>query len=955
MAVVVTSSDSIIARFARHNTAANLLMAILVLVGVFALTKLNRQIFPDFEIPIITISIPWPGASAEDIEKGILDVVEPELRFLDAAEKVRSTAKEGQAFIFMEFAPTADMQKAQADVEQALSTITTLPEEAERPQVTRAALYEPVLRLSVSGPFTEQALKSYAKLIRDGLLNAGIDKVDIRGARDEEIWVSIREADLRRFDLSLEDVAKRIRDNTEDKPAGILSGASESQLRTKSDREAPRDIGKIEIKSLSTGEKIYLKDIATVNTHFAREGTIGLSRGQQAIEVVVKRALTADTVATMRLAQSYIKKVRQQLPRSLRLEVYDLVGRYVEQRLGILIWNGLQGLALVLIALFMFLHVRIAFWTAAGIPIAIFATLGVMWLTGQSLNMISMFALIMMLGIIVDDAIVVGEHTAALEEGGVPRSQAAEQGAMRMFAPVTAAILTTAASFLPIFFIGDRVGDIMRSIPLVVLAALFASMVECFLIMPGHLHYRGRKTYRPSKLRKKLDGGFEWFRVAIFQRSVGLAFQWRYTTIAVMIACLIVAFGALAGERVRFLFFPQMEPENVMASVNFAPGVPRDQQFKAITRIEAALYSAEKELRALGSGAAEKELVQASFAILGQAGRETGTNLAEVSVQLTASEERTVRTPQIIAAWRKALPTIPGVQRIAVYGRRGGPPGRDVDVRLTNGSLATLKDASEELMQKLQAFKGIAAIEDDLPYGKQELVFALKPRGTSLGFTAAMVGQQVRNAFEGAIATRFARGDEEITVRVLRSHAFGGIAALYSFYLRTPTGGRVALTDVVDVTERQTFALIQRREGKTTVSITADVDDKIASTTQVVNRLEQHVMPALAQKYGITYSYGGRAEELKLAFADLMSGAVVAMVIIYIILAWVFASYTRPLAVMAIVPFGFIGAIGGALCHGICDDDALLNQLLGSHWHPRQRLDRLSQPPQRARTTWREP
>ncbi len=933
-------NDGIIARFARHGTAANLLMVTLLLIGLFSLTRLNRQFFPDFEVPFIVVSVAWPGASAEDVEKGILDVLEPALRFIDNAEAVRSYAREGTSSITIEFAPTADMQKAQSDVEQAVATVTTLPEDSETPKIRRAARFDRIARVAITGPFSEQVLKSYAKQLRDGLLATGIDKVDLVGARDEEIWIQIREADLRRYNLSLEAISRKVRDNTQDQPAGTLDGSSERQLRAKSERKTPEAIGEIEIKSLPSGQKVYLRDVAEIDTRFEREGKIGLSRGRLAMELVVQRALTADTLRTMELMQTYIAKAQQEFPKSLQIAVYDVRGKFVAQRLGILVWNGLQGLVLVLLALFIFLNSRVAFWTAAGIPIAMFATLGVMWASGQSINMVSMFGLIMMLGIIVDDAIVVGEHTAALEEGGMVRGRAAEQGAIRMFAPVTAATLTTAAAFLPIFFIGDRIGDIMRGIPLVVLAALFASLIECFLILPGHLRHGRPSANGPGRIRRGFDAGFVWFRETIFRGIVATAYRWRYTSIAIMVAGLIVAVGALAGERVRFIFFPRLEPENALASIYFAPGVPREQQITAVATVEAALYEAEKRLLASAAsgdggtdrgtdgaaGRAATKLVEASFSLLGQVGRTQGNNLAQINAQLTPSEARSIRTRAIIRAWRRAMPSIAGIERIAIYGRRAGPPGRDVDVRLQNGPIEVLKRAAEDLKVRLTALAGVSAIEDDLPYGKQELVFSLTPRGTALGFTGASIGRQVRNAFEGAVATRFARGDDEITVRVLRKQEVDGLAALYTMYVRTDSGARVALTDVVDISERQTFSIIQRREGITTVAVTADLDNDVTTTAKVVAQLEREVMPALAEKYGISYYYSGREEERGKAFKDLRSGALLALALIYIILGWVFASYFKPFAVMAIIPFGFVGAVSG---HYLMGHNLTLPSMIG--------------------------
>ncbi len=930
--------------FVRHRTAPNLLMAIMVMAGIFSILKLNRQFFPDFDVPVIVVSVAWPGASAEDTETNILDVLEPELRFLDGVSEVTSYAREGVATIALEFDNAADMQKAQSDVEQAVSRVSTLPEAAERPVITRAARFDRVARISLSGPFDEKVLKTYAKQLRDGLLASGIDRVQLEGARDEEIWIKLREGELRRLGLTLDEVSKRVRDNTADLPGGRLEGPAEIQLRAKSDRKSVAQIGAIEIKSTASGSKIFLRDIADIKTRFNRNGKIGLVRGERAIQLTVSRAVTADTLKTMKSMQDYVAQVRPTLPPSLKLNVYDVRGKLVKGRLFILLTNGLQGLAIVLIMLFIFLNVRVAFWVAMGIPIALLATLGVMWLTGQSINMVSMFGLIMMLGIIVDDAIVVGEHAATLEEQGHPRLYAAETGATHMFAPVSAAMLTTISAFLPIFFIGDRMGDIMRGIPLVVIAAIIASVIECFLVLPGHLRHghqrQGQgKARGPSKPRRAFDRGFNRLRDTVFIPFVRLAYNWRFTTFAVLIATFIIAVGMMAGGRLKFVFFPTLEPENITASVVFAPGTPPENILRSVSRIEQALYVAQKRLLAkvngkagaeqnsdgigdsiTGSGqsadsagytAIEKPFVKATFVLIGKAGRASGDNLAQISVQLSPSEVRDIRTKTIIAAWRRAAPKIPGLERLAIGGRRGGPPGRDVDVRLQNAPVTVLKQAAEELKEALTGFPGVSAITDDLPYGKQELVMQLNPRGTALGLSGRSLGRQIRNAFEGAIATRFARGDDEITVRVIRSQEAAGAADLDNLYIATPSGQRVALSQIVDIKERRSFSIVQRRDGVRTVSVTGNIDDEVSTTEEVLTRLAKEVMPDLVAKYNIDYVFKGRNEERAHAFKDLKLGAMIALALIYIILAWVFGSYFKPLAVMAIIPFGFVGAVVG--------------------------------------------
>ncbi|MFP4536745.1 MAG: efflux RND transporter permease subunit [Dichotomicrobium sp.] len=912
----------LIGLFVRHPTASNLLMIAIIVMGLFATSRLNTQFFPTVEIPAITVTVEWSGASALDVESNIIDALDPELRFLDDVDEITAVAREGVAVFTIEFFGDADMQKAQSDVEQAVDGVTTLPEAAEEPTIRRVTFYEPVAKIAVSGPFSERTLKDYAKQIRDGLLDAGIDKVEFTGARDEEIWATIPEAELRRLDLSVQQVATRLREETEDLPSGVVEGESEIQLRTLAKRRTPEEIARIEVKSDASGNKVLLRDIARVEPRFDDQAVIGLHDGGRAILLQVQRAVTADTLQTMETMKAYLERALPTLPESLTTKVYDIRGEYVTQRLGILIKNGLQGLVLVLIVLFLFLNMRIAFWVAAGIPIAFLATLVVMFLSGQSINMISMFALIMMLGIIVDDAIVVGEETATRQSLGEGRMESAENGAKRMFTPVTAASLTTMAAFLPIFIIGGRIGDVMVAIPLVVIAVLAASLVESFLILPGHLsHSFGNLNRPPSAFRRVFDRGFHGFREGPFMALVRLSYDWRYTTLAFTIGAMIVAIGLISGGRVGFQFFPSPESENISAEVEFAAGTPEAERIAALKRIEDTLYETEAELTG-GEGG----LVVTAFTTLGKAGRSQSDTISEIAVQLTPSEARTIRTATVMQAWRKRLPDIPGVQQATVRTEQVGPPGRDIDVKLQNAPIEDLKAAAEEVKAALAGYPGVTAVSDDMPYGKRELVVEVTPRGLALGFTAESVGAQLRNAFDGAIATRFPREDEEITVRVLREQQGEGAQALENFHLRASDGTFVRFPEVARIREQAGFSIIQRIDGKRTVSVTGDIDADANSVANVVQQLRADVLPGLVERYGIDYDFGGRQEDRQESFADLQTGAVVALILIFVILAWVFGSYVQPLAVLGIVPFGLVGAILG---HLVMDTPLTIISLIG--------------------------
>jgi multidrug efflux pump subunit AcrB len=445
-------SGGILAFFIHHRNAANLIMAMMILFGVIGLMRLNSQFFPTIDVPRISITIAWSGASAEDVERNILEAVEPTIRFLDDLDKITSYAREGSASISLEFADGADLQKAQSDVETAIAAITTLPQAAEEPVISRAVWYEQVGKLSLSGPFNEPALRSFAREIRDDLLAAGIDKVEMTGFRDREYWIDVPEWQLRRLGLSVGDIAERVGAATRDMPSGTLDGAVEKQLRSIAVEDDPESLAAIEIVSGADGEKVFLGEIATIRPAFDDTQTLAYRFGTPAIELSVQRSIASDTLESRRVFLDYVDGIEDTLPPNLEVAVYDIFADRLQDRIGLLVENGLQGLFFVLITLFIFLNARIAFWVAVGIPAAVMAALGFMWLSGQSINMISLFALIMVLGIIVDDAIVVGEHTATRYAAGDSAALAAETGAKRMFWPVFAAILTTQAAFLAAVF-----------------------------------------------------------------------------------------------------------------------------------------------------------------------------------------------------------------------------------------------------------------------------------------------------------------------------------------------------------------------------------------------------------------------------------------------------------------------------------------------------------------------
>ena len=906
--------------FVRHPVAANLLMVLCIVIGVIALGRLNTQFFPDFRIDWITVTVTWPGASAEDVDSNIVGVIEPEVRDIDGIKRLTSQSAEGVGLVALEFVPGTEMQSALSDVESAVARLTTLPEDIERPIIQRVSDYETVGRLVVSGPYSEAAIKAFAKRFRDELLQAGVAKVELIGARDEEIQVEVEPGVLRQLNLSTVDLADRIGATSLDLPSGTLPAGVERQIRSLGLAETAESVGAIELKSGDATERLPLRDIAQVREGFDDDEPVYFRRGNPAVEIQVLRAPSADALEEAEKLDAYVERTLPTLPPNLKLERYDNVAEMVQSRINLLVTNGATGLVLVVIVLFLFLSARVAVWIAAGIPTAIFATLGVMLATGQSIDMVSLFALIMMLGIIVDDAVVVGEHAMTQRERGEPPERAAELGVRRMFWPVVAATATTAAAFAPLFMIGDVIGQIIAAIPLVVVAALIGSTIECFLILPSHM--KGALRHTSGGRYNRFNGwflrGFERFRAGIFRRFVAFAISWRYLTAAFAIGLLIVVFGLFAGGRISFVFFPSPEADTVFANVTFVEGTDRDTTLAMANEMERALYAAEGKLTD-GQG----DLIIMSIVGVGQpAGRSdefflgSADHKASVRVELAPSSERDVRTTELIEAWRSEVVEAPGIETLSIVEQQSGPPGREIDIRVEGEDLDTLKAAAVEIRELLARFPGVRDLADDLPSGKEETILELNARGRALGFTTEGVARQVRGAFEGAIAKRFGRGDEEVTVKVMLSKEGLNSASLRDLYVLSSTGAEVPLAEIVSLRSADGYSRIKREAGRRQVAITGEVDEAITTNNKVLAAARESGLGEIAQKHDVGITFRGKAEEQANTIGDMKVGTMAALAAIYIILAWVFGNYIIPLGVMAVIPFGVIAAVLGHLALG---------------------------------------
>ena len=906
--------------FARHRTAANLIMILMLAVGVASTMRLNKQFFPDVDVEIIGVQVTWSGATAEDVDNNIIQPLEPELRTIANVKKVNSMSYEGLGVAQIEFEFGSDMQKALADVEAAVGQVA-FPTEAEAPKIIKGEFYDTISKIVLHGPYPLESLGYHAKVIKEDLLQRGVDKASIFGLPEFEILIEIKESELARLGLTLNDISRVVAGSSIDVPAGRFADGA-LRVRSLGLRKTAPEYEDIKILVRADGSAVTLGDVATIKDTFSTPADLYEHDGNPAIVILVQRGKTSDSLKTNAIVQNYITEKRATLSDGLMLDQFDVRADLISQRIMLMVQNGLGGLVLVMLVLFAFLPFRVAFWVATGIPVAFLATFGVMFATGQSINMISLFGLIMALGIVVDDAIVIGEHAEYLrKKRNISIESAAILAAKRMGPPVISAMLTTVAAFLPLFMIKGIIGVIIGAIPAVVCAVLLASLIECFFILPAHLgHYGGREDQKPSWFRQRFDNGFDYLRDVIFGVLVTKAFQFRYVTFAFAVGLLLSAVGMMTSGRVNFVFFSSPEADRIYANVVMASGSTRSQTEVMLTEIERALVSVEDEL-----SHSKNNLVVFSLGVIGTNIRGDDGELAVgandlragLVIELKTADQRSVRADEFVTALRTAIIPMPGLERLIVRAPQGGPPGRELDIRLMGDDLDQLKIAALDVIQLTEAVAGTSDVEENLNYGVEERIVRLSPLGRSLGFTVETIGAQVRAALDGAVVRRFPRGDEVVTVRIALPKDEVATDNLANLRLITPQGTYVNLGDVASIENRLGFSVVRRKDGFREVAIQGDLDDKVLNTSQAVEALVEGDFGQYVKDNNLRYRFDGRDQEQNEAFADIGTGGQLALLSIYAILAWVFASWTRPFAVMIMIPFGLIGAVLGHYVMGL--------------------------------------
>jgi len=918
---VSSAAGGLLSYFTRHRTAANLLMLVLIAAGLFAAPRMRAQFFPDVVIDNVTVSVTWDGAGAEDVDAGVVQVLDPTLQAVEGVERTASRATEGRATITLDFEPGWDMARAADDVRAAIDTVTELPEESDTPEVRRGAWRDRVTDIVITGPVGTGQLGRFADELVARLFAAGVTRTTIRGVAAPETIVEVPSAELIRHDVTMQQIADVIAAEADTDPAGDVSGGN-ARVRTGVEKRRAAEIAGLVLRAEADGSKLTIGDLATIRVEGVDRERAYFVGENPAISIRVDRSEKGDAIALQHKVEDVAAELRASLPAEVSIDLIRTRADYISGRLDILLDNGLMGLGLVLALLFLFLNARTALWVAAGIPVAMLATIGFMYVAGITVNMISLFALIIVLGMVVDDAIVVGEHAdfrvRRLGEGPV---EAAENAARRMAAPVFSSTLTTIIAFLSLVIIGGRFGDMIADIPFTVIAVLSASLIECFLILPNHMAHaltrsaRGHWYDLPSQV---FNRGFTWFRRVIFRRIMAGVIRARYPVLAFVILLLASQIALLVRGEVPWRFFNAPEQSSVSGNFMMLPGATRDdtrammREMQRATEEVSARYEAQYGVNPIDYVIAE----MGGNTGRGLAGADTkdGDLLGSIAIELIDADARPYSSFQFVGDLQDAVRQHPKAETVSFRGWRSGPGGDALDVQFYGADAETLKAAAERLKAELEQYGDVSAVEDNMAYDKEEFVLDLTAQGSALGFTIEDLGRVLRHRLNGIEATTYPEGPRSAAIRVELPARELTADFLDRTLLRTPGGIYLPLADIVTVERRTGFSTVRRENGLRTVSVTGDIsEDDPARAEEIVRELKHVVLPRIESETDVAWHLAGLSEQERDFLADAQLGFAFCLIGIYLTLAWIFSSWTRPVVVMAIIPFGLVGTIYGHL------------------------------------------
>ncbi len=931
--------NGLIRWFANNHVAANLLMVVIIIAGLVSALNIKQEVFPEVEMDMITVQVPYLGATPSEVEEAVCVRVEEQVQGVDGIKKITSKAVEGVGTITIELLRGVDKRQALDEIKSEIDRIITFPAETEKPIVTLVETRNQVLDVVIFGDASERTLKVIAEKVRDDLLALKeITYVVIGGTRPYEISIEVSERDLRAYGLSLAQVAAAVRANSLDLPGGsVKTDAGEILVRTKGQRYTGKEFGQIVVITAADGTEVSLDRVATINDGF-EDVDVGFKMdGKPAAAVKVYRTGDQGVLTVTGAVKEYVEATKDQLPPGIELSYYGDRSTIYKGRMNLLLKNGMMGLVLVFLVLALTLQFRLALWVSLGIAISFFGAFWAIPLFGVSLNMISMFAFIVSLGIVVDDAIVVGENIFALRERRRKPHDAAVYGTLEVGNPVSLAVLTTVVAFLPLAFVEGAMGKFMYNIPVVVISILLFSLVESLLILPSHLSTIKELPDDEDDVRKGVYGRFKKgiedglhnFVNGPYRRTLNTALAHRPIVLAIATVTLLVTVGYFAGGHIKFTFMPKVDADNLVAALTLPQGTTVEDAEKAVRQLEDSLAQVAREFETGRPADADPVIRHVATSIgsmpftargVGRAsgGGASGAHLVEVNAELLKAEYRDIPSPEMAVRWRELCGPITGAVSLTFTADlfRGGKP---VYVQLSSPQTEDLLAAAKSLKDQLSSFNGVIDIADSFREGKVEMKLKLKPEARTLGLTLSDLARQVRAGFYGAEVMRIQRGRDEVKVMVrYPADERRSLGDIESMRIRTAAGDEVPFGRVAEMEIGRGFASIERTDRTRIVSVTADIDQGVTNAEEINQVLREEILPGILATYpGLRYTMEGEQADQAESMGSLKRGFMLAVLLIYVLLAVLFKSYSQPVVVMSAIPFGLVGAIWGHILMGI--------------------------------------
>ena len=927
----------VIGWFARNGVAANLLLVVIVVAGAITLTDLKQEVFPEFSLDIITVTTQYRGASPEDVEEGVCVRIEEALQGVDGIKEMTATATEGSASIVLEVLAGYDVRAVLEDAKTSIDAIDTFPEEVEKPTIREVSSRNRVIEVVISGNADLGTLKRLGQRVRDELTALPeISQADLLNVPPYEISIEVSEEAMRRWGLTFDRVANAVRAFSVDLPGGsVKTETGEVLFRTKGQAYSGEEFEGLVLLTRPDGTRIHVRDVANVIDGFEEQTVAANFDGKPSVTVKVFRVGDQNAVTIAEVVHEYVRQAASWMPEGIEIATWQDDARLLKGRIDLLVKNAYTGLILVFVVLALFMRVRLAFWVTIGIPISFLGSIALMPVFDLSVNMLSLFSFILVLGIVVDDAIVVGENIYATQQRTGKGMSGAIRGCHEVLVPVAFGVLTTMAAFTPMLFVPGIMGKVIWILPMIILPTLFFSLIESNLILPRHLsHFRAARAGEPAGPVARAWNGFfdlfsdglDWFIRKAYRPVLRAALEWRYLTLSVALFTVLLTAGMVGAGIVRFILFPDVGSDAVVGYLTMPRDASAESTRAGLDRLERAVEELRRDFAREGQDPVAHVMTsmgQHPFRAvqggpMGTISAATGDYLGEVNLGLVPAEDRGVPAARIANAWREKVGEIPGAVELSIqYDLIGG--SKPIDLRLSGPDLAGVREVAGLVKARLAEYPGVKDVSDTYRAGKPELKLALTPEGQALGLTLQNLGRQVRQGFFGEEAQRIQRDRDE--VRVMVRYPQGSrtsIGDLEQMRVRTPGGSEVPFSTVATGSVGRGPASITRIDRQRSINVQADLDDTVTTLTEVVGALDAEFLPDLMARHpGIQYSFEGDQADFSESTAGLLEGFGLIMFVMYGLLAIPLKSYWKPLLILSAVPFGMIGAIWSHVAFGL--------------------------------------